>query len=232
MPLSDELGKNRLHNTTTNSDAFSQSLQRKGSFLPDLVVFVINESRQQQFYSLAHSYACTVQHCECDGVWWSCLIFRSLSWWLSVGQSAAGCASQPQCEECMLQRAHVLTVANGCCGNECVHVCVHESLPCLLSVHAGCMLPEKCRLRFTKGIAIATASRLQMAAGTRSVWVFCGMRNSGVRNCSLLLPVLVNDELLQRSAHLGQFYLLCYVMPRVVIHHSVLLSDSRPEDLG
>ena len=58
------------------------------------------------------------------------------------------------------------------------------------------------------------------------------MRNGGVRNCSLPLPVLVNDDLLERSAHVGQFNLLCYVVPRVVLHHSVLLSDSRREDLG
>ena len=110
-------------------------------------------------------------------------------------------------------------------------MCVHESLPCGLLVHAGCMLPEKCSLWFTREIAIATASRSRMAAGTRSVWVSCGMRNSGDRNCSLPLLVLVNNDLLQRSAHVGQFYLLCHVVSRVVIHH-VLLSDSRPEDLG
>ena len=110
-------------------------------------------------------------------------------------------------------------------------MCVHESLPCGLLVHAGCMLPEKCSLWFTREIAIATASRSRMAAGTRSVWVLCGMRNSGDRNCSLPLPVLVNNDLLQRSAHVGQFYLLCPVVSRAVIHH-VLLSDSRPEDLG
>ena len=94
------------------------------------------------------------------------------------------------------------------------------------------MMPEKCRLRFTKEIAIATASRLQMAAGTCSVWVFCGMRNSGVSNCSLPLPVLVSDDLLQRLPHVGQSCLLCYVVPRVVLHHFVLMSDSRPEDLS
>ena len=47
----------------------------------------MNESRQQQFYSLVHSYASTEQNCECDGVRWSCLNFRSLSWWLSVWDS-------------------------------------------------------------------------------------------------------------------------------------------------
>ena len=139
-----------------------------------------------------------------------------------MGQPAAGCASQPQCEECMLQRARVWTVANGYCGNECVHVCVHESLPCWLLI-ACC--PSNVVLGLRK------RSLLQQHHD-RSVWVFWGKRNSGVRNCSLPLPGLVNDDLLERSARVGQFYLLCYVVPRVVLHHSVLLSDSRAEDLG
>ena len=54
------------------------------TFLPDVVVFDMNEDNQQQFYSLVHPYACTVQNCECDGFWWSCLNLRSLSWWLYV----------------------------------------------------------------------------------------------------------------------------------------------------
>ena len=48
---------------------------------------------------------------------------------------------------------------------------------------------------------------------------------------ALPLLVLVNNDLLQRTAHVGQFYLLCHVVSSVVIHHD-LLSDSRPEDLG
>ena len=47
----------------------------------------------------------------------------------------------------------------------------------------------------------------------------------------LPLLVLVNNDLLQRTAHVGQFYLLCHVVSSVVIHHD-LLSDSWPGDLG
>ena len=93
------------------------------------------------------------------------------------------------------------------------------------------MLPEKCSLSFTREIAIATASRSKVAAGTFSVWVVCGTSNSGDRNGSLPLPVLVNNDLLHRTAHVGQFNLLCHVVSSVAIHHD-LLSDSRPGDLG
>ena len=123
----------------------------------------MNESRQQHFYSLVHSYACSVQNCACDGVWWSRLNFLSLSWWLSVWDSLLPVVLPS------------LNVKNASCnGRVCERsqTAIVESLPCWLLVHAGCMLPEKCSLRFTKEIAIATASRSQMAAGTRSVWVF------------------------------------------------------------
>ena len=42
-----------------------------------------------------------------------------------------------------------------------------------------------------------------------------------------LVPDLVNNDLLQRTANVGQFYLLCHVLSSVVLHHD-LLSDSRP----
>ena len=93
------------------------------------------------------------------------------------------------------------------------------------------MLPEKCSLWFTREIAIATASRLKVAAGTLSVWVVCGTSNSGDRNGSLPFLVLVNIDLLQRTMHVDQFNPLCHVVSSVVIHHD-LLSDSRPGDLG
>ena len=193
----------------------------------------MNESRQQQLYFLVHLYSCTVQNCECDGVWWSCLNFRSLSWWLAAWDSLLPVVlpslnvKNACCNGRVCERSHMVFVA--------MSACTHAYMSLFrvwLLVHAGCMLPEKCSLRFTKEIAIATPSRLQMAAGTFSVWVFCGMRNSGVSNCSLPLPVLVSDDLLQRLAHVGQSCLLCYVVPRVVLHHFVLMSDSRPEDLS
>ena len=64
-----------------------------------------------------------------------------------------------------------------------MHVCAHESLPCWLLVHVGGMLSAKCSLWFTREIAIATASRSKVVAGTFSVWVVCGTSNSDDRNC-------------------------------------------------
>ena len=93
------------------------------------------------------------------------------------------------------------------------------------------MLSEKCSLWFTREIVIATASRSKVAAETFSVWVVCGTSNSDDNNGSLPLPFLVDNDLLQRTALVGQFYLLCHVVSSVVIHRD-LLSDSRPGDLG
>ena len=93
------------------------------------------------------------------------------------------------------------------------------------------MLSEKCSLWFTREIVIVAASRSKVAAETFSVWVICGTSNSDDMNGSLPLYVLVDNDLLQRTAHSGQFYLLCHVVSSVVIHHD-LLSDSRPGDFG
>ena len=124
-------------------------------------------------------------------------------------------------------------VANGYCGNECVYVCAHESLPLLA---CWCMRVACCPRSVVFGLRKRSLLRqhhdCKWPLGHVLSGVFCGMRNSGVRNCSLPLPVLVSDDLLQRLAHDGQSCLLCYVVPRVVLHHSVLLSDSRPEGLG
>ena len=93
------------------------------------------------------------------------------------------------------------------------------------------MLSEKCSLWFTREIVIVAASRSKVTAETFSVWDVCGTSNSDDRNGSLLLPVLVDNDLLQRTAHVGQFYLLCHVVSSVVTHHDQL-SDTRPGDLG
>ena len=181
----------------------------------------MNESRQQQLYSIVHSYACTVQNCECDGVWWSCLNFRSLSWWLSVLPS--------------------LNVKNACCnGRVCersqtaivaMSACTYAYIS-LFRVGCWCMPVACCPSNVVFGLRKKSPLRQHHDRKWQLGHVLSGFLRSGVRNCSLPLPVLVNDDLLERSAHVGQFYLLFYVVPRVVLHHSVLLSDSRPEDLG
>ena len=61
----------------------SESSMRNGSFLMWWCLTCM-KTISNSFYSIVHPYACTAQNCECDGVWWSCLYLRSLSWWLYV----------------------------------------------------------------------------------------------------------------------------------------------------
>ena len=73
------------------------------------------------------------------------------------------------------------------------------------------MLPDKCSLWFTREIAIATASRLKVAAGTLSVWVVCCTSFSGDRNGNNCASVGV---CLDRKAWSDQTW-LCVCVPRV-----------------
>ena len=105
-----------------------------------MVAFNTNESWQQQFYSLVHLSACTVQNCECDGVWWSCLNFRSLSWWLSAWDSLLPVVfpslsvKNACCNGRVCQRSQTATAAMNAC------TCAYMSL-----FRAGCWcMPVAC----------------------------------------------------------------------------------------
>ena len=105
----------------------------------------------------------------------------------------------------------------------CTYACM--SLSC---VGCWCMSAQCCPRNVVFGLQKRSLLRQRhdRAAGTPFVWVVRGTSFRGDKNCSLPLPVLVNNDLLRTSAYVGQFYLLSFVVSSVVIRH-VLLSDSR-----